>query len=185
MKAKCYTPTHKQYESNGALGIKMYADWVDDFQAFYDWAMSTNYDEEVYNLIDRIDKTKDWEPSNCQWLTQKEKANRKTNNVFYTYKGKSQNLNDWAKEIGIQRLTLYNRIHNYGMSVEEAFEAPLTGPDSPLGKRIKQHEYNGEFHSLREWSEIYNIDLKKLQNRISRDKWTMQKALDYYLKGSD
>lgn len=185
IKAKCYTPTDKRYNDNGALGIRMYEDWINDFQAFYDWAMITNYDEDTYNLIDRIDKTKDWEPSNCQWLNLKEKANRKANNVFYTYNGKSQNLNDWAIELGIKRLTLYARIHRQGMTIEEAFETPVSGEGSPSDKKAKRYEYNGETHTLREWSEIYNIDLKKLQNRISRDKWSITKTLDYYLKGSE
>lgn len=185
IKAKCYTSTDKHYNDNGALGIRMYEDWINDFQAFYDWAMTTNYDEDTYNLIDRIDKSKDWEPSNCQWLTLKEKANRKTNNVFYTYKGKSQNLNDWAIELGVKRLTLYARIHRQGMTIEEAFETPVSGEGSPSDKKAKRYKYNGETHTLREWSEIYNIDLKKLQNRISRDKWSITKTLDYYLKGSE
>ena len=184
MKARCFNPTNKDYPNNGGKGISMFKDWVNDFESFYNWAIRTNYDEQNRNLIDRIDKTKDWEPSNCQWLTLKEKANRRSDNVFYTYKGKTQNLQDWANELGIQRLTLYGRLKS-GMSIEEAFETPVAGEGSLADKRTSKYEYNGETHSIREWSEIYNINLKKMQNRIYRDKWDIAKVLDYYLKGSE
>lgn len=42
--------------------------------------------------------------------------------ALLTYKGKSQNICAWAKELGKSANTLYGRIYNLGWSIEDAFE---------------------------------------------------------------
>lgn len=42
---------------------------------------------------------------------------------------------------------------------------------------IKMYEINGENKPLSEWCNIFNVDLRKVWNRIYRDKWPTLKAL--------
>lgn len=56
-----------------------------------------------------------------------------------TYNGESKSLKDWAKELGIKYITLYNRIYTYGYSIEKAFGDPVKAPH---GHSRKDSEYN-------------------------------------------
>ena len=61
------------------------------------------------------------------------KAEPKKKNVReYTYKGKTQNLSAWAKELEMPVQTLYNRLVMKNWPVEKAFNEPV--------KRGKKHE---------------------------------------------
>ena len=44
---------------------------------------------------------------------------------FWEFKGRSLTINQWAKELGIGRSTLINRVIHRGMSIEEAFTTPV------------------------------------------------------------
>jgi transcriptional regulator with PAS, ATPase and Fis domain len=58
--------------------------------------------------------------SEAQEVNQKKNQKR-----LIEYKGKTQTLTAWAKELGIRHQTLYNRIVMKGMDPNEAFEKPL------------------------------------------------------------
>ena len=53
--------------------------------------------------------------------------------------------------------------------------------DNALNKKVKptkqKYELNGEYKTLREWTEIYNADYKKVASRSYRCKWPLLKAL--------
>lgn len=44
-----------------------------------------------------------------------------------TFNGKTQSISAWAKEIGISRAALYDRINRHGWTVEEALKIPMSG----------------------------------------------------------
>lgn len=44
-----------------------------------------------------------------------------------TFNGKTQSITAWAKEVGLQRPALYDRINRHGWSVEEALTIPAGG----------------------------------------------------------
>lgn len=54
-----------------------------------------------------------------------EQQHKKNQKRLIEYKGKTQTLTAWAKELGIRHQTLYNRIVMKGMDPVEAFEKPL------------------------------------------------------------
>lgn len=65
MKGRCYNPQKASYRWYGAKGIKVCDRWHDYENFFAD--MIHTYRPGL--SIDRIDSSKDYEPSNCQWLT--------------------------------------------------------------------------------------------------------------------
>lgn len=74
MKARCLDKNTQKYPRYGGRGITICEEWKSDFQAFYDWAMANGYREDL--TIDRIDADGNYEPSNCQWLTQSDNSKK-------------------------------------------------------------------------------------------------------------
>lgn len=74
MKKRCYNPKNKDYKWYGGKGIKVCDDWKVSYTNFKEWALSNGYADNL--TIDRVDSNKDYEPSNCQWITQSENSKR-------------------------------------------------------------------------------------------------------------
>lgn len=87
MKQRCYNTEHRAYRWYGAKGVTVCEEWKTDFKAFYDWALSNGYAEDL--SIDRINNSLGYEPSNCQWITPGENAlkmnrsRRASQGIFY------------------------------------------------------------------------------------------------------
>ena len=47
MKNRCYNKKLRSYPRYGGRGIKVCDEWLHDFQSFYDWAISTGYDDKA------------------------------------------------------------------------------------------------------------------------------------------
>lgn len=98
-------------------GIKVCEEW-DDYSSFYDWAIANGYNDNL--TLERIDNNKNYEPNNCKWIPKSEQSKNRTSNHYITYNNQTKTLTDWAKEFGIKRTTLSNRIRK-GWPIEKAF----------------------------------------------------------------
>lgn len=119
---RCNNPKNHAYGHYGGRGIKACARWQgeDGFEHFME-DMGARPDKNV--SIDRIDNNGDYCPENCRWADKKTQGNNRRDNRPITFNGKTQNLTQWAEELGINRNTLHTRL-NRGWSVERALMTP-------------------------------------------------------------
>lgn len=130
MKTRCYYPKSKDYKNYGGRGIKICDEWL-NYDNFRNWSISTGYQEGL--TIDRIDNDRNYEPSNCKWITMKEQQRNKRNNRIITYNGKSLTLVEWGEIYNINPDRIGARLKN-GWSVEDALSTEVK---SPMKKKIE------------------------------------------------
>lgn len=115
MKSRCNNKNHQFYQDYGGRGISVCSRWG-EFKNFLE-DMGTAPEG---LSIERINNNKNYEPENCKWATWKEQHNNKRNNRFLTYKGKTQTMAEWARELKINYRTLKSRLNIQKLSVSEA-----------------------------------------------------------------
>lgn len=112
MKYRCYNTNCKAYHNYGGKGIFICDEWLGEngFANFYEWSIKNGYSDNL--TIDRINANKNYEPSNCRWVTLEENvasANRYTHRrkankgVYYGVSPSGEyfefeNANQFAKE---------------------------------------------------------------------------------------
>lgn len=109
IKARSYNINDKEYQHYGGRGITVCDEWRNDFMSFYDWAMANGYSDTL--TIDRIDNDGNYEPLNCQWVTMKEQARNKRNNIVIEYKGQQMCLPEAAEASRMSYNTLKHRYY--------------------------------------------------------------------------
>lgn len=117
MKTRCYNPNDKRYNDYGGRGIKICGEWLEDFTAFYDWAMANGYSDGL--SIDRIDNNRGYSPDNCRWQTMTEQAGNKRTSRNLTLDGETHTLAEWSRITGVSCQTIYKRLER-GWTIEQA-----------------------------------------------------------------
>lgn len=84
IKQRCYNKKATKYPIYGAKGIKVCNEWVNDFPAFRDWAISKGYYKQAKGVpfkdklsIDIIDPKGNYTPENCRWITISQNSSRR------------------------------------------------------------------------------------------------------------
>ena len=175
MKQRCNNPNNHKYPRYGARGIKVCDEWNcrNGLKAFGEWALQNGYSDEL--TLDRIDNNGNYEPSNCRWIDLKAQSNNRSDNDYIEFNGEVHTLTEWSEIIGLNRGTLWSRLHREHWSVERALtEEPFIGKTSH--PNIEYLEFNGESHTYAEWEAITGVKRSIIRDRI-RSNWSKYDAL--------
>lgn len=120
---RCYNTKNKRYKDYGGRGIKVCEEWLNNYEAFKEWAINTGYKEGL--SIDRKNNDGNYCPENCRWVTSKIQSNNIRSNHYVEYNGKRQTVAEWADELGINYDTLFGRLFTKKWDVEKALSTPV------------------------------------------------------------
>jgi hypothetical protein len=97
--------------------------------------------------------------------------------VRYEYGGRSMTLCAWAKERGLNYMTLRNRVLDWKWPLAEAlgFEPHKKGG----GQKRVNVTYGGRTMTMKEWAVERGICYATLQCRIRKYKWPVAEALEF------
>lgn len=125
MKSRCYNRNRANYKDYGGKGVVVCDEWKNNFEAFYVWAVTHGYSDEL--SIDRIDPEGNYEPSNCRWADSTIQGSNRTNVAVIECNGEKHTVTEWAKITGIKYATIYNRIFIHNWPIEKALEREVNG----------------------------------------------------------
>lgn len=124
MRRRCRNPRATGFCHYGGRGIRVCARW-DNFATFL---ADMGPRPSLAHTLDRIDGDGDYTPDNCRWATKDvQLANRRPgrNQYIFTWRGKTMNMMQWAKHLGIAPGVFTSRVY-CGWSVERTITTPLT-----------------------------------------------------------
>lgn len=121
IKDRCLNPKSNYYANYGGRGITICDEWLQSFQAFYDWSIQNGYKAEL--VIDRRDNDKGYSPDNCRWVTQKVNLNNTSRNIVVTRNGISMTLMQACESLGLRKkYSTLRRLHLDGKSFDESIK---------------------------------------------------------------
>lgn len=112
---------HRYFER----GIKVCDEWKSDFYAFKKWALENGYKEELQ--IDRINNGRNYEPSNCRFVTVEQNMNNRDVTYKVNYRNESIPLKELIRKKNLTENHYYairSRIKR-GWNHTKAVETPL------------------------------------------------------------
>lgn len=125
MKQRCSDPNHIEWERYGARGIRVCERWLSYPNFLEDILREIGPKPGRGFSLDRKDNAKGYEPGNVKWSSHREQMRNMRDNHFVTFNGRTQCLQDWANELGIEQSLLRYRLKHW--TVEDAFTKPIRG----------------------------------------------------------
>jgi hypothetical protein len=119
MLERCRNPKHVGYSNYGGRGIEVCERWK-SFENF----LADMGERPKGKTIDRINSNGNYEPSNCQWQTNKQQHNNRNNNRNFTIKGVTKTLTEWCEYYKTNRMLVDSRINKYGWDIVKALTTP-------------------------------------------------------------
>lgn len=122
MIGRCTNPANKDWHNYGARGITVCDRWRTGDGArsgFECWLHDMGAMPKKGMTIGRKDNNAGYAPDNCRWEDAHMQANNRRTSVLLTYKGRTQTVAQWAREMGIGPKTIAYRLRQ-GASIGEA-----------------------------------------------------------------
>ena len=112
---RCINPKNKSYSSYGGRDIAVCDRWRNSFEAF----RGDMGECPPGHSLDRIDNDGNYDPDNCRWATPPIQNRNQRSNKLLTHNGVTKTITDWAKDLGLNRSSLYDRLEA-GWPIERA-----------------------------------------------------------------
>ena len=103
----CYYPQYKAFNRYGGKGVTVCDEWRNNFQKFLDDMGERPSDK---HILGRKDTSGNYTSENCFWTTLKKQNNNRKDTIYIEYNNIKKPLREWAEEIGINPVTLWDRI---------------------------------------------------------------------------
>lgn len=122
MRDRCRNPNNKRFSRYGGRGISVCERWNDFSMFLLDMGKrpSSQY------TLDRNDNDGSYEPRNCRWATRAEQNNNQSHTRVLDAFGRALSVSAWAREIGITRESLRDRLER-GIPIEAALTRSPVG----------------------------------------------------------
>lgn len=183
IKNRCYNKNDHIYPRYGERGVVMCDEWLNNPEAFIEWAKNNGWkkglqiDKDIIAMKLGVEPLL-YSPDRCQFVTPTVNGSATRKSRFITYNGQTKTLIEWSRELKIPSSTILIRLDNLGYTVEQA----LTKKDNRLGysgcRNVKRvFEYNGKSQSIPKWSKEVGISSNTLNMRITEFGWSIEKAL--------
>lgn len=121
MNDRCGNPRNPAFHRYGGRGIQVCEEWKESYPAFLAHVGRKPSPE---HSIERINNDGNYEPKNVRWATKVEQCNNRRTNRFLEFRGKTQTIAQWGREVGISNLTIQARL-KYGWSTEKTLTTPV------------------------------------------------------------
>lgn len=121
MHRRCFEVQNPKYPRYGARGITVCPEWFENFEAFL---RDMGAKPTPSHSINRIDNDGPYSPGNCEWATPKQQGQNCPGVHQIEFNGRSQSIEDWAKELGVSSRMLYARVIRRGWDVADALTRP-------------------------------------------------------------
>lgn len=149
-------------------GIKVCEQWDNSFETFY---RDMGPRPSPKHSIDRIDNNGDYHPDNCRWTLNKQQANNRSSNKFYTMNGETMTIPQWCEKLNLHKGTVQSRVQR-GYSFEEAIKSA----NKPRTKHETSLSWDGKTLPWKEWENLTGIKAAEIRKRLSRN-WPIERAL--------
>lgn len=121
MRYRCWNRRRPEYHNYGGRGIVVCKRWQESFEAFLE---DMGPRPTAKHTLERVNNDLGYSKNNCKWATWAEQSRNTRRTRLVTFNGTTQCITDWAKQIGMNPKTLYNRL-NGRWSVERALTTPV------------------------------------------------------------
>jgi len=167
---RCTNPNNRSYSRYGGRGIAVCDRWRHSFENFFA-DMGERPDNSL--TLERRDNELGYNPDNCTWDTRQVQSNNRSTCQTLTYNGRTQNITQWSKEVGIKTATLLQRLHS-----DWDTHTLLTTPVQNKSKNPNTEHilYQGQIRSLTEWAIHLNVKRLVLYKRLFVHHWSVDKA---------
>ncbi len=119
MRQRCLNPKRPDFKHYGGRGITVDQRW-DSFARFFADMGGCPPGHE----IDRIDNDNGYTPDNCRWAKRAVQMANTRRSHKITFKGKTQHLSQWARDLGIDPSTLLWRLEHWRRDVALTRKVP-------------------------------------------------------------
>ena len=117
MLSRCRNENDSRYDQYGGRGIKVCKRW-EKFENF----LEDLGPRPKGKRLGRTNINTGYTPANCRWVDLEESMNNRTDTTLIRFRGKTQSIAKWARELGINPATLSSRLRR-GWSKARALAA--------------------------------------------------------------